>query len=39
MWIRTDIPKQDIIIMVVLYVAANVASSVASALLLRWIFM
>jgi hypothetical protein len=38
MWIRTDIPKREIALVVVLYIAANVIAAVVTALILREMF-
>jgi hypothetical protein len=36
MFIRTDIPKKDIVVVLSCYVVANIISVVISALIMRW---
>ena len=36
MWIRTDIPKREIFVMVVIYILANVISGVGVGVIMRW---
>jgi hypothetical protein len=35
-WIRTDIPKREIFVMVCIYIVANVISGVGVAVVMRW---